>query len=259
MKIVVCVKYCPDAQGERTFNDTDHTTERDDEGVLSELDEYAVEAALKISDAGDAEVIALTVGPEDADQAVRKALQMGADAGVHVCDDAIAGSDALATSQIIAAAVSKIGDVDLLLTGMASTDGEMGVVPAMVAERLSLPAVTYVSKMSIESGEVVAQREGDAFSETIAATLPALVSVTDQFGDARYPSFKGIMAAKKKPVDEWELEDLDIDEDSVGLDASWARVSDVAARPARTKGEIIEDEGNGGEKLAEFLAAKKFI
>lgn len=259
MKIVVCVKYCPDAQGERTFNDADHTTERDDEGVLSELDEYAVEAALQIADERDAEVIALTVGPEDADQAVRKALQMGATAGVHVCDDAIAGSDALATSQIIATAVQKIGDVDLLLTGMASTDGEMGVVPAMVAERLSLPAVTYVSELTVTDSDVVAKREGDAFSETIAATLPALVSVTDQFGEARYPTFKGIMAAKKKPLDEWELEDLDIDEDGVGLDASWARVSNVTERPPRTQGEVITDEGNGGEKLAEFLAAKKFI
>jgi electron transfer flavoprotein beta subunit len=260
MNIVVCVKYVPDAQAERTFNASDNTTDRDNvDGLLSELDEYAVEAALKLVEAGEGEVTVLTVGPDQAADAIKKALQMGADKGVHVNDAAIHGSDAIATSLVLAEAVKKIGGADLVITGMASTDGTMGVVPTMLAERLGLPAVTLASDLTVDGGTATIRRDGDASTQTVTASLPALVSVTDQINEPRYPSFKGIMAAKKKPVETWSLADLGVDASQVGLDAAWTKVESFAARPPRSKGEIVTDEGDGGTKLAEFLASRKFI
>ncbi len=265
MNIVVCVKYVPDAESDRTFNESDNTTDRVGvDGLLSELDEYAVEAGLKLveSAAGGSEentVTVLTVGPERAADAIKKSLQMGAHAGVHVIDDAIHGSDAVATSLILAEAVKKIGSPDLVLTGMASTDASMGVVPAMLAERLGLPQVTMASELTIDGGTVTIRRDGDVASETIVASLPALVSVTDQLNEPRYPSFKGIMAAKKKPVEKWSLVDLGLDAGSVGLAAAWTKVESFAKRPPRAKGQIVADEGDGGTKLAEYLSAQKFI
>jgi electron transfer flavoprotein beta subunit len=193
---------------------------------------------------------------------VRKALQMGADQGVHVQDEAIAGSDAVATSLVLAEAVKKIGSespVDLVVTGMASTDGTMGVVPALLAERLGVPQVTLLSEVSVEGGTVKGRRDGDSATEQLEASLPAVVSVTDQSGEARYPSFKGIMAAKKKPVASWDLSDLDIEAEEVGLEGAWTAVDSAAERPARTAGTIVKDEGEGGKQLAEFLASQKFI
>jgi electron transfer flavoprotein beta subunit len=258
MNIVVCVKYVPDAQADRTFT-SDHTTDRSGvDGLLSELDEYAVEEALRLKEAGDGTVTVLTVGPDDATDAIRRALQMGADEAVHVLDDAIHGSDALATSQILAAAIGKL-DYDVVLTGMASTDAVMGVVPAMLAERLGLPQVTLASEVSVEGSTVTIRRDGDANTEIIAATLPALISVTDQINEPRYPSFKGIIAAKKKPVRRWSLADLGISPDEVGLSAAWTKVDDVTARPPRQAGQIVIDEGDGGTRLVEFLAAQKLV
>jgi electron transfer flavoprotein beta subunit len=263
MNIVVCVKYVPDAQAERTFNASDNTTDRENvDGLLSELDEYAVEEALKLVEAGDGEVTVVTVGPDQAADAIKKALQMGAHKGVHVQDDAIHGSDAVATSLVLAEAIKKAtadAPADLVITGMTSTDGSMGVVPAMLAERLGLPALTYASELTVEDGKATVRRDGDAASQTITASLPALVSVTDQINEPRYPSFKGIMAAKKKPVETWSLADLGVDASQVGLDAAWTKVDSFAARPPRTQGEIVTDEGDGGKKLAEFLASRKFI
>ncbi|QDO89633.1 electron transfer flavoprotein subunit beta/FixA family protein [Ornithinimicrobium ciconiae] len=260
MNIVVCVKYVPDAQSDRSF-EADNTTDREAvDGLLSELDEYAVEAALAINEAGDGgEVTILTMGPEDAVDAIKKSLQMGADKGVHVLDDAIAGSDAVASSLVLAEAIKKIGPVDLVLTGLASTDGSMSVVPAMLAERLGLPQVTFASELTVEGGTARIRRDGDAASETIEASLPAVVSVTDQINEPRYPSFKGIMAAKKKQVETWGLADLGVDASQVGLDAAWTKVEQVEARPPRAAGEIVTDEGEGGKALAEFLASRKFV
>lgn len=150
MKIVALVKHVPDATADRTFDPSDHTTDRAGvDGILSELDEYPLEEALKIAEAGEAEVIALTMGPAGAVDAVKKGLQMGADSGVHVVDDALHGSDALATSRVLAAAVAKLGDVDLVLTGMASTDGGMSVVPAMLAERLGWAHLGFVGELTM--------------------------------------------------------------------------------------------------------------
>jgi electron transfer flavoprotein beta subunit len=265
MNIVVCVKYVPDAQADRGFEESDWTTDRVGvDGRLSELDEYAVEEALKIVEAGEGSVTVLTMGPAGAADAVKKSLQMGASAGVHVCDDAIAGSDAAATSLVLARAIEKIGaaePVDLVLTGMASTDGVMSVIPAMLAERLGLPQVTLASEVTIDPAArtVQARRDGDAETLIVSASLPALVSVTDQINEPRYPSFKGIMAAKKKPVQTWGLADLGLEPGQVGLAAAWTKVEQVTARPPREQGQVVRDEGDGGLKLAEFLTARKFV
>ncbi|GHF93497.1 electron transfer flavoprotein subunit beta/FixA family protein [Streptomyces fimicarius] len=259
LRIVVCVKYVPDATGDRHFAD-DLTLDREDvDGLLSELDEYAVEQALQIADeADDAEITVVTVGPEDAKDALRKALSMGADKAVHVEDDDLHGSDVMGTSLVLAKAVEKTG-YDLVICGMASTDGVMGVLPALLAERLGVPQVTLLSEVAVAGGVVTGRRDGDTASEQLEASLPAVVSVTDQSGEARYPSFKGIMAAKKKPVESLDLEDLGLEADEVGLAGAWTAVDSATERPARTAGTIVKDEGEGGKQLAEFLAGQKFI
>ncbi|MFE7863515.1 electron transfer flavoprotein subunit beta/FixA family protein [Streptomyces bacillaris] len=259
LRIVVCVKYVPDATGDRRFAD-DLTVDREDvDGLLSELDEYAVEQALQIADGADgAEITVVTVGPEDAKDALRKALSMGADKAVHVEDDDLHGTDVIGTSLVLAKAVEKTG-YDLVICGMASTDGVMGVLPALLAERLGVPQVTLLSEVAVEGGVVSGRRDGDTASEQLEASLPAVVSVTDQSGEARYPSFKGIMAAKKKPVQSLDLDDLGIEADEVGLEGAWTAVDEAAERPARTAGTIVKDEGEGGRQLAEFLAGQKFI
>ncbi|MEV8015805.1 electron transfer flavoprotein subunit beta/FixA family protein [Streptomyces sp. NPDC086554] len=259
LRIVVTVKYVPDATGDRHFAD-DLTVDRDDvDGLLSELDEYAVEQALQIADeADDAEITVLTVGPEDAKDALRKALSMGADKAIHVEDEDLHGSDIIGTSLVLARAIEKAG-YDLVISGMASTDGTAGVVPALLAERLGVPQVTLLSEVKVEGGTVKGRRDGDSASEQLEAQLPAVVSVTDQSGEARYPSFKGIMAAKKKPVEAWDLSDLDIEAEEVGLEGAFTTVESATERPARTAGTIVKDEGEGGKQLAEFLAGQKFI
>ncbi|OEU92112.1 electron transfer flavoprotein subunit beta [Streptomyces abyssalis] len=259
LRIVVCVKYVPDATGDRHFAE-DLTTDRESvDGLLSELDEYAVEQALQISEeSDDAEITVLTVGPEDAKDALRKALSMGADKAVHVEDDDLHGTDVLGTSAVLAKAIEKTG-YDLVVCGMASTDGTMGVLPAILAERLGVPQVTLLSEVSVTDGKVNGRRDGDTATEQLEASLPALISVTDQSGEARYPSFKGIMAAKKKPVESLDLDDLDIEADEVGLGGAWTKVDDATARPPRTAGTVVKDEGEGGKQLAEYLAGQKFI
>ncbi|WP_148574600.1 electron transfer flavoprotein subunit beta/FixA family protein [Nocardioides caldifontis] len=264
MNIVVCVKYVPDATGDRKF-ESDNTVDREGvDGLLSELDEYAVEQSLQLkeklgSDGGDSEVTVLTIGPAGAVDAIRKALQMGADKGVHVQDDAIAGSDAFATSLVLAEAVKKLPH-DLVVCGMASTDGGMGVVPAMLSERLGLPGATLGSSIELDGQTLKIRRDGDTATVTVEATLPAVLSVTDQSGEARYPSFKGIMAAKKKPVETWSLADLGVDAGQVGLEASYTAVEETQARPPRTAGEIVKDEdGSGAKALVDFLVSKKFV
>ena len=265
MNIVVCVKYVPDATAARRFED-DNTVDRVGvDGLLSELDEYAVEQSLQIREklGDDSTVTVLTIGPEQATDAIRKALQMGADKGVHVLDGAIAGSCALSTSLVLAEAVKKTG-FDLVVCGMASTDGSMGVLPAMLAERLGVPGVTLGSEVTVSADggatTVRIRRDGDVATETVEGTLPLVLSVTDQSGEARYPSFKGIMAAKKKPLETWSLADLGVDAELVGLTAASSTVEGTSARPPRTAGQVVTDEdGSGATALVEFLASKKFI
>lgn len=261
MKIVTLVKHVPDATGERGFAEDGTVDRAAADGLLSELDEYAIEQSLQVAEAtdGDVEIVAVTIGPDDAADALKKALQMGATSGVHINDEALHGSDALATSAVLAAAVGKL-QPDLVITGMASTDGSMGVVPAMLAERLGWPAVTFGVDLKVDGNKVSIRRDGDVASQTIEADLPAVVSVTDQSGEARYPSMKGIMAAKKKPVEQWDLAELGVDPGSVGLAAAYTKVTETTPRPPKEAGKQVTDEdGTGAQALVDFLATGKYI
>ena len=258
-KLVVLVKFTPDLTSDRRFA-ADGTLDRGAvQGRLSELDEYAAEQALRVQEGGGGwELTYLSMGPAGAAEALRKALSMGGDAAVHVSDEGLHGSDAFATSLVLAAAVERIG-FDLVVAGMASTDAGMGVVPALLAERLGVPAVTYAGRLSVSGDVVEILRDSDLSSETVSARLPALVSVTDRTGEARYPSFKGIMAAKKKPVTTWSLADLGVDAGLVGLGGARSMVLSAVRRPARTAGQMVKDDGDGGSALADFLVAQRFI
>jgi electron transfer flavoprotein beta subunit len=260
MKIVVLAKHVPDATGERTFA-SDGTVDRAaSAGLLSELDEYAVEQALQIAEGrDDVEVLIMTLGPEDAGDAIKRALQMGAAGAIHILDDAVHGSDVLATSLVLAEAIKKAGP-DLVICGMASTDGTMGVIPAMIAERLGWPAATLGATLSVAGDRLTIRRDTDVASLTIEAPLPAIVSVTDQSGEARYPSMKGILAARKKPVESWTLADLGIDATAVGLEAAWSKVLQTTPRPPKEPGRVVvDDDGAGSAVLVEFLTAGKYI
>ncbi|WP_420707843.1 electron transfer flavoprotein subunit beta/FixA family protein [Streptomyces sp. NRRL F-525] len=253
------MKHVPDATADRTFTE-DGTTDRGSvDSLLSELDEYAVEQALRIAESGaDVEVSYLTVGPDDAKDALRKALAMGGDSAIHVSDEDIEGSDVFGTSLVLAEAIGRHG-FDLVLCGMASTDGTMSVVPALLAERLGVPAVTHLEELAVEDGTVTGRRESDSATVRVHSALPAVVSVTDRSGDARYPSFKGIMAAKKKPLETLDLADLGIGTELVGRTGARSAVDTATRRPPRAKGEIVTDDGAGGAGLAAFLTAKKFV
>jgi electron transfer flavoprotein beta subunit len=258
-KIVVLVKFTPDLTSDRSFLPDGTVDRAGTPGRLSELDEHAAEQALRIQEASPGwELVYLTMGPDGAGEALRKALSMGGDSAVHVRDDALHGSDAFATSLVLAEAVKRIG-FDLVLAGMASTDGGMGVVPALIAERLGVPQVTFAGRLSVSGDEVEIVRDSDTSSETVTARMPAVVSVTDRTGEARYPSFKGIMAAKKKPVQTWSLGDLGVDAALVGLAGARTAVLATARRPARSAGQLVKDDGDGGRALAGFLAAQRFI
>ena len=262
VKIVVCVKQVPDSWAEKKLNPADNTLDRDAvDAVVNELDEFAIEEALQIQErlgADNCTVTVLSVGPEKAIESVRKGLQMGADDGVHVVDDAMHGSDAVATSAVLAAAVDKL-QPDLVLMGSESTDARMSVVPAMVAERTGRPQLTFAGKVELDGDTVRIQRMTDYGYDVVEARTPALVSVVEKINEPRYPSFKGIMAAKKKPVETLALSDLGVDAAAVGLGGSWSAVDDFAARPPRAAGTVVTDEGDGGTKLADFLSAQKFI
>ncbi|HTV02022.1 MAG TPA: electron transfer flavoprotein subunit beta/FixA family protein [Luteitalea sp.] len=259
MNIVVCVKQVPDTWAEKRLSDSDKTVDRAGvEGVMNELDEYAVEEALKIKEAQGGEVTVLTMGPDKAVETIRKALSMGADKAVHLIDDALHGSDALATSYALAQALATI-DHDLVILGVESTDARMSVVPAMLAERLGATQLTFARKVEVGDGTVKIERQTDTGYDVVEGATPAVVSVVEKINEPRYPSFKGIMAAKKKPLTTLAISDASIDADKVGLGGSGTSVSEVAARPPKQAGQIVKDEGDGGAKLAEFLASQKFI
>jgi electron transfer flavoprotein beta subunit len=259
LNIVVLVKQVPDTESERKLVPGAGTLDRAAaDGLINELDEYAIEEGLRIAEANGGEVTILSVGPAKASESIRKALSMGADKAIHVLDDGIAGSDALATSAVLAAAISQ-GGFDLVIAGAESTDARTGVIPAMLAERLGMPQLTLASKVDIAGTEVTVRRVNDEGLDVVAAPLPAVISVMEKINEPRYPSFKGIMAAKKKPVQTLSLADLGVSAEAVGLGGSLTSVVDFAARPPRAAGVIVKDEGDGGVKAAAFLAERKFI
>lgn len=259
MKIAVCVKQVPDTWAEKTLRPEDSTLDREaPDGVLNELDEYAVEEALQIAEAHGGEVTVVSMGPERAAETVRKALSMGADAGIHVQDDALRGSDAIATSAVLAAALEGKG-FDLIIFGSESTDARMSVIPAMVAERLGVAQLTFAQRVSVSGSDVTIERVTDYGFDTITASMPAVVSVVEKINEPRYPSFKGIMAAKKKPVETLGVSELGLDVAAVGQAAAWSAVEDFAARPPKPAGTIVADEGEGGARIASYLTEQKFI
>jgi electron transfer flavoprotein beta subunit len=259
MKIAVCVKQVPDTWAEKALSPEDSTLDRASaDGVLNELDEYAVEEALQIAEAHGGEVTVVSMGPERAAETVRKALSMGADAGIHVVDDALHGSDAIATSAVLAKALEGKG-FDLIIFGSESTDARMSVVPAMVAERLGIAQVTFAQRVTISGSDVTIERVTDYGFDTVTAAMPAVVSVVEKINEPRYPSFKGIMAAKKKPVETLSIGDLGIEAAVVGQAAAWSAVEDFAARPPKPAGTIVADEGDGGARIASYLTEQKFI
>ncbi len=259
MNIVVCVKQVPDTWSERTLKESDSTLDRDAaDAVINELDEYAIEEGLRLAEAHGGEVTILSMGPERATESIRKALSMGADKAVHLVDDALAGSDVLGTSAALAAVLGQIG-FDLVILGSESTDARTGVLPAMLSERLGVPQLSYASKVEIDGSSITINRLADYGYDTVVASLPAVVSVVEKINEPRYPSFKGIMAAKKKPVQTMSLADAGIDAGAVGLANAACEVTSFAKRPPRQAGTIVTDEGDGGSMAAGFLAERKFI
>jgi len=264
MKIVVCMKQVPDTAAERTLKPADSTLDRTSvDGLINEVDEYAIEEGLLIAEAqraagSDAEVIILTMGPEKATESIRKALSMGADQGVHLLDEGLAGSDALSTSYALAQVLGQIG-FDLVICGSESTDARMGVMATMLAERLGVPQVSLAIKLELDGSALRIHRVSEDGYLEVESSLPAVVSVVEKINEPRYPSFKGIMAAKKKPVQTMSLADAGIDPALVGFGGSASEVIDFAQRPPRQSGTIVKDEGDGGVKVAEFLAVQKFI
>jgi electron transfer flavoprotein beta subunit len=261
MNIVVCVKQVPDTWAEKKLSDSDKTVDREGvEGVMNELDEYAVEEALRIKEAngGEGTVTVLTMGPEKAVETIRKALSMGADEAVHLVDPGLHGSDALATSYALAKALGTINH-DLVILGVESTDARMSVIPAMLAERTGAAQLTFARKVEVSGNSVKIERQTDTGYDVVEASTPAIVSVVEKINEPRYPSFKGIMAAKKKPLTTLTLADAGVEASAVGLDGSGTKVEEFAARPPKQAGQIVKDEGDGGVKLAEFLASQKLV
>lgn len=259
MNIVVLVKQVPDSGAERNLRAEDNTVDRvSANNVINEMDEYAIEEALRIKEAHGGEVTILSMGPASAIEAIRKALQMGPDKGVHVLDDALHGSDTLATSKVLAAALGTLSP-DLIISGAEATDSRNQVVPQMLAERLNIAAVTGARKLTVDGATLTAERQTEEGVEVVTATAPAVVSVWDTINEPRYPSFKGIMAAKSKPVTVLSLADLGIAAGDVGFAAAATAVIDAAKRPPRTAGQRVPDSGEGGLALVEFLSAEKFV
>jgi electron transfer flavoprotein beta subunit len=253
------MKQVPDTYSERQLRPADSTLDRDAaDAIINELDEYAIEEGLRLAEAHGGEVTILSMGPQKASESIRKALSMGADKAVHLVDDALAGSDALATSAAIAAVLGRIG-FDVVILGSESTDARMGMMAAMLAERLGVPQLSFASKVEIDGTDVSINRQADYGYDRVQASLPAVISVVEKINEPRYPSFKGIMAAKKKPVETLSLADAGIDPGQVGLASAATEVISFANRPPRQAGTVVKDEGDGGAKAAEFLAAQKFI
>ncbi|MCK0174978.1 MULTISPECIES: electron transfer flavoprotein subunit beta/FixA family protein [Mycobacteriaceae] len=261
--IVVLIKQVPDTWSERKLSEGDWTLDREAaDAVLDEINERAVEEALLIKEKeGDAAgtVTVLTAGPERATEAIRKALSMGADKAVHLVDEGMHGSDMVQTGWALARALGTIEGTELVIAGNEATDGAGGAVPAIIAEYLGLPQLTHMRKVTVEDGKVTGERETDDGVFTLEAPLPAVVSVNEKINEPRFPSFKGIMAAKKKEVTTLTLAEIGVEPDEVGVANAGSRVLTSTPKPPKTAGEKVTDEGEGGSKVAEYLVAQKII
>ncbi len=259
MNIVVLVKQVPDSGSERTLRAEDNTIDRQSvDNVINEMDEYAIEEALKLTESDGGEVTILTMGPDQAKDTIRKSLSMGAHKAVHVSDPALHGSCAIQTSAVLAKALGTL-EWDLVICGAESTDGQVAVMPAMLSERLGVPHLTGARKLTVDGAKLTVERQTDGGYWVLEAQTPAIVSVWDTINEPRYPSFKGIMAAKSKPVQALTLADLDVDAGDVGLENATSQVLEFTDRPPKQAGQVVKDEGDGAAKLADFLAGQKFI
>ena len=259
MNIVVLVKQVPDTEGDRKLNPADNTVDRAAvDPVINYIDEFAIEEGLRLKEAHGGEVTILTVGPERATESIRKALSMGADKAVHVSDDALHGSDAIATAKVIAKALGTV-EWDVAIAGSEATDSRSAIVPALVAEVLGVAQLSQARKVTVDGSTVTIERVTDTGYESVQGSTPAVISVVEKINEPRYPSFKGIMAAKSKPITALSLGDLGLDAGEVGLGGSWTQVASFENAPPRAAGQTVKDEGNGGVAIAEYLAGKKLI
>jgi electron transfer flavoprotein beta subunit len=255
MNVIVCVKQIPDPALPGELDPSTNTLKRDGKLILDESDSYGVEMALQlVGAAGDGSVTLVSMAPNDETSGLRTALAMGAEKAVLVSDPSLAGADALTTAKVLAGAVGRAGDYDLVIAGTESSDGYTGTVPEQIAEVLGLPSVTFAKTIAVDGTTVKVDRQTEAGYDEVTCSLPAVVSVTAGVVEPRYPSFKGIMAAKSKPVDTVTAADLGIES------ASWAQsITNVEDAPAREAGEIIEDDGETFNKIVEFLDNLKVI
>jgi len=260
MNIAVCVKQIPDPATPGELDPETKTLKREGKLILDESDSYGVEMALQLVDAaGGGEVTLISMAPNSEVSGLRTALAMGAAKAVLVSDDVLAGSDALGTAKVLAKAVERVGDIDLVLAATESTDGYTGTTPAQVAELLGWPSLTFAKHVEVAGDKVTIQRQTEAGYDVVEGSLPAVVSVTAGVVEPRYPSFKGIMAAKNKPVDEVKVTDLGLTADDVGWAGARQAITNVEAAPAREAGEKIEDEGEAHERVVAFLEQLKVI
>ena len=258
MNVIVCVKQIPDPAQPGELDPSDNTLKREGKLILDESDSYGVEMALQLVDtAGGGEVSIISMAPNGEVSGMRTALAMGAAKGVLVSDPELAGSDALTTAKVLAAAANKIGEADLIIAGTESSDGYTGTVPEQVAEVLGLPSITFAKSIAIEGGTLKVNRQTEAGYDEVECPTPAVVSVTAGVVEPRYPSFKGIMAAKSKPVDTVTAAELGVT--TVGWAGAGQEIVDVAQAPAREAGEIVEDDGEAHLKIIEYLEGLKVI
>ena len=258
--IVVLIKQVPDYEN-RELSD-DFTLDRaGSDPVLDEINEKAIEVALQLKEAGKADnVTVLTAGPTAAESAIRRALSMGADDAYHLVDDGLHGSDAVQTGWALASAVGQIEGVDLLIAGNESSDGVGGAIPAILSHFLGLPQLTHMRTIEIADGKVTGERETDEGIFGVEASLPAVVSVSEKIVEQpRFPSFKGIMAAKKKSVEQLTLAAIGVDGEEVGKDDAYTVVESATPKPPKQAGEKVTDEGEGGNDIAKYLVAQKLV
>jgi electron transfer flavoprotein beta subunit len=255
MKIMVLIKQVPDTWGSRNLDPSTGWLDRTSgDQVLDEINERALEAAISAAEAvGSSEIIAVMMGPDNVKESIKKALAMGCTSAIHILDDSLAGADAALTSKALAATISR-EQPDLVVAGNESTDGRGGVVPAMVAERLAMPHLGNLSDITISDTYVSGERRSEKTTQRVEATLPAVISVNESNPDGRFPSFKGILAAKKKPVTVLSLEDLSLESGS-----PLSTVKSTTERPPREQGTIVPDSDTAVPQLLDFLSSNKVI
>jgi electron transfer flavoprotein beta subunit len=258
VNIVVCVKQVVDTEAEKRLDPETWRLDRSVDAVLNPYDEYAVEEALLLKEAGEGEVTVLCMGPEEAEDAIRKALAMGADSAVHVSDPALAGSDVQGTAYALAEAL-KTMQYDIVFFGSRSTDGETGCVPAAVAELLGLPLLSATAKFEVNGTTAKVNRETEAGYIQYECALPAVVSVIKGINEPRYPTMKGILGAKRKSVDAKDAASLSLDASRIGLAGAKTKVTTARVAEARKAGVKVEDDGTGAKQLADFLAGEKLV